>query len=468
MKQKMQEALIKGEYNVFDFYHETGCAQRIARSQLFENFTFLVITLNAVWLAIDADYNNAAMIVDADPVFQIAENLFCLYFSSELVIRFFAFARKCNCVKDFWFVFDFILVFTMVLETWVVTLAMTVLAKDGSGMGNSGGASVLRMFRMAKMGRVARMARILRAVPELVVLLKTIGVASRSVFFFLLFWTIIIYIFGLGLRQVTKGTDAGERYFASVPEAMNSLLLQGIVPAQASFIDDLAEDNYLLWPIIIAFLVLVSITVMNMLIGVLVEVVGVVASTEKEKMLVLGVKHDLTMAMEMQGLSITRPFPQDEFVRVLLHPDMLSVLLNIGVDPVSIVETTEFIYADLEKDAESKGVPSPGLRFEDFIEIVLKMRGKNPATVKDVKELTRVMKAMLAKTEETVRKSVRQLAMDMQNMRQPLDDDDERYATERESFFRGEPSEHPSSAERQSRQRKTFRAKTWSDDPESP
>ena len=59
------------------------------------------------------DSNDAATLVDAQPVFIVVENLFCVYFSVELAIRFAAFRYKRNCMKDSWFVFDSVLVALM-------------------------------------------------------------------------------------------------------------------------------------------------------------------------------------------------------------------------------------------------------------------------------------------------------------------------------------------------------------------
>merc|ERR1719408_40524 len=111
----------------------------------------------------------------------------------------------------------------MILETWIITAIVAISETEGNNA--LGDLSMLRMARMVKLFRMARMARILRMVPELVVLIKTIGVASRSVFFFFIFWLIIIYVFSVLFRQVTKGTDVGDLYFSTVPNAMNTLLL---------------------------------------------------------------------------------------------------------------------------------------------------------------------------------------------------------------------------------------------------
>ena len=77
-----------------DLYKDTGCAQRLARHPYFENSVLCVIFLNAIWMSVDIDNNPAAVLVDAPTIFVVMENFFCLFFTSELLIRFFAFATK--------------------------------------------------------------------------------------------------------------------------------------------------------------------------------------------------------------------------------------------------------------------------------------------------------------------------------------------------------------------------------------
>merc|ERR1719218_356535 len=116
----------------------------------------------------------------------------------------------------------------MILETWVVTI---VIVASGAGSGTSmGNTSVLKLVRLARLTRMARMAKLLRAVPELIILIKGIWVASRSVCFTLILLFLLIYFFAIVLRQITEDTEAGEVYFNSVPEAMLSLLVDGIIP----------------------------------------------------------------------------------------------------------------------------------------------------------------------------------------------------------------------------------------------
>ena len=82
----------------------------------------VVIVVYAIYMSIDMDLNKPEVAGLTNPIFLICEQIFCLYFFLELLIRFLAFERKCNCLKDGWFVFDLTLVILMVAETWVWSL----------------------------------------------------------------------------------------------------------------------------------------------------------------------------------------------------------------------------------------------------------------------------------------------------------------------------------------------------------
>merc|ERR1719424_1246258 len=107
-------------YNVFDCYHETGFIQWIAKHPYFENTTLSIIVINALWISIDTDGNTADTILDAKPVFIVADILFFVYFSLELVVRFLAFNGKCKCFRDGWFVFDSTLVFMYAFDPFML------------------------------------------------------------------------------------------------------------------------------------------------------------------------------------------------------------------------------------------------------------------------------------------------------------------------------------------------------------
>merc|ERR1719159_487672 len=113
------------------------------------------------------------------------------------------------------------LVTLMIFETWVMTIIYLIIGtgNDNSGLGN---ASILRLVRLLRLTRMARMARLLRAMPELMILVKGIFVATRSVFFTLCLLFIVIYVFGIAFTQLVGKWMPAE--FGTVSESMHTLL----------------------------------------------------------------------------------------------------------------------------------------------------------------------------------------------------------------------------------------------------
>ncbi|CAJ1350793.1 unnamed protein product, partial [Effrenium voratum] len=263
-KERARKALLRPQYNVFDHYHTSGFCQSVARHYVFDNLTVTMVALNAVWIAIDIDYNSSAVLTQADTVFQVVEHSFCTYFFLEILIRFGAFAQKRRALVDPWFMFDAVLVLNMVVETWFVPIIILAAGSGGSDFVNI---SFLRMMRMVKLLRLSRISRFIRSVPELVIILKAMGFAARSVMVFFLVWLVIIYVFAVVLRQATQESEVGSVLFPSVPDAMNTLLLDGLLADYSPFIKSMGEHSPFLYVGGLAYVLLVAITVMYMLVG---------------------------------------------------------------------------------------------------------------------------------------------------------------------------------------------------------
>jgi len=81
---------------------------------------------------------------DEAPKF-IGTKIFCIFFCFEWIVRFGAFRRKRDGLKDAWFVFDSVLVTSMVLETWVFTFIVFIMGGGGSAAGGGGNMGILRL-----------------------------------------------------------------------------------------------------------------------------------------------------------------------------------------------------------------------------------------------------------------------------------------------------------------------------------
>ncbi|CAJ1422268.1 unnamed protein product, partial [Effrenium voratum] len=394
-------------YDVKMYYKQSGLFQKIARHPWFENITMFIIGIYAMWMAVDTDLNRAEVILQADAVFFVAEQIFCLYFFVELVIRFLAFKAKRNCLRDAWFVFDFLLVITMVLETWVMT-AVLLVTGAGTSSGLLSNASILRLARLMRLSRLFRMARLLRMVPELLILVKAIAAAMRSVGFTLLLLVIVLYVFGIGFTQLLRGSLVGSDTFPGVFLSMQSLFLHGTLLDSISDLvaDFITQEQYLALALLYAFLILSAITIANMLIGVICEVITAVAAAEKEAIQITWVKETLNRVMGCTDENFDGKLQKSEFFMIAQDKDAVRALKELGVDVFTLIDFADMIFeepGEAKRCVEDAGciefrsseVPKQDagesgeaeLSFADFMEVILQFRGTNMATVKDMVDL---------------------------------------------------------------------------------
>jgi len=386
-KKRIKENMCRPQYDVRNYYRTTGIVQQIARSSWFENMTMAVIAFNAIWIAVDLDYNKEEVLSDAHPVFIVAENFFCAYFSWEWLVRLLAFSRKRNCLRDVWFVFDTILLSGMVLETWVVVLIFLASGAEsgGSGMGN---ASMLRMLRLMRLTRMARMVRLMRAMPELVILVKALVAAIRSVLFTLVLLFLLTYVFAILFRNITDGTDIGDHFFNSIPRSFHRLILDGILIDGTG--DVLADANIAITLLFYMFILFGGVTVMNMLIGVLCEVVSEVATQEHDQLDLCFVRDALVRLVERYRkngeaeVSITK----EEFVELLHNPDAAGALEEVQVDIYELVDVIDTLFAADDGTARI-------LTFPDLVEIMMDHRDTKALTIKDVTDLRKYCRSRL-------------------------------------------------------------------------
>lgn len=410
MKSQARE-LVLVRTSMADHYRKVGWAQAVARSTAFEHTTFALIALNSLWIAVEMDNNNAESLIDAPWWVMVIEQGFCACFFIELVIRLLSFERKRDFWKSGWFVFDMVLVSMMVFETWIIYFIL-LFAGHGNDLDFLKSFSVLRMTKLVRLTRVTNMVRLLRRIPELVVLVKAVSIAGRSVFFVCLLLFFIIYCFAIAFRQLTEGSDMGEQYFRDVPSSMNTLLLEGILPNHARLVRDVSEAMPGLWLLMVFFVLLTSLTVLNMLVGVLVEVVSMVASAEKEGMSVSYISSQLREVISSLGYSQDEFLTKQQFQDILVEHRIADVMSNAGVDSVGLLMLSDVLFEDMHHEGR--------LSYGDFFEIIVSMRGSQPSTAKSQNQMMRVVKKMIRDATTAIvtdlREDVNQLSTEIQEL----------------------------------------------------
>jgi len=361
-------------YNVHNEYWETGIAQKIARSQRFENLTLGVIVINAVWIAIDTDENDAVTLLDARWVFRIADTLFFGYFAVELIIRFAAFQRKKRSLRDPWFVFDSSLVTLYFFDPFVMTFAAAV-----TGGSIDLPTSLLRLFRLF---RLTRLVRMMRSLPELMILVKGMVTASASVSYTLGLLMIVTYIFAIAMAQLSIGTSFREQYFQGVALSMYTLLIYGtFLDSLAGFTDAVREESTICLMMLTVFAIISALTLMNMLVGVLCEVVSAIARTETEALLTEKVHETCCKVLEEIDSNHNNLISFEEMQLLFENKDAQRVFASARVNIYDLVDVAEdFLHRDGKKRQ---------MRVDDFMNMVLDCRASKKATLKDVMVLRR-------------------------------------------------------------------------------
>merc|ERR1712110_437738 len=372
----LQSAKLDEEvYDVANFYFEKGLAHKIARSDGFQNITLAVIVVNAIYLGVDADNNDADNLFDAHWSFIICENLFCVFFTFEWLVRFAAFKRKFNCLKDNWFKFDSCLVFLMVGETWFQPWVMPLLSSGGGSTAPPTGP--LRLLRLL---RLSRLVRLMRSFPELVTIIKGMLAATRAVGSSLFMVSVLIYIFAIVMHMFLEGNpdEDLQEFFGTLPRCMWTLLVNGTLLDEVSSVMNAivhkGEVNTTIAIIFFCIFVLLSaITVMNMLIGILCEVVTQVAAHEKEEAAANIMRQTILLELKKyddgDGMIVW-----DEVAELMADPASVIVLESLGIDIDYLLQLQTMSYE----------IPGAEYSMETLMEQMLMCRRDLPATVKHV------------------------------------------------------------------------------------
>jgi len=373
MKEQLRRNIHCQEMREEDYYTTEGACQRIARKPWFEYLSLAVIAFNACWIGYDLDTNTADALTDADWGHQLMENLFVLYFVVEIGIRLRSFRDLRNIFHVQQFAFDASLVLLMVVETWVMYIIL-LISGGSKFVFKAGSLSVLRILRIT---RVVRLVRLLRALPELMILIKGLAAASRSVAWTMCLLVIIIYVFAVAFRILTRNDPIGAKYFPDLKTSMITLLLPGLLPDNADTVMDIGGGNLFYGIFFMCFILIAAITVMNMLIGVLVESVSAVAAVEKEALNLEYVKSELSSLMKDIDKDEDDRLSRTEIAGILGSPEAMRIISKVGVDVDGLIDVADF-YLFNKKD---------NITFSEFLELVLQLRGNNTTTVRDIVDL---------------------------------------------------------------------------------
>jgi len=353
--------------------------RRFVQSEAFGTFTSLVICLNAVLLAIGLENDTSRMYERFDRQGSSADHapphwidkidqLFCVYFTIELLFRIFVEEFQFFCGKDWiWHSLDTLVVFSCIFESVL----------DFSRDSSRGGRSMTRdnLQRSLRMFRAARIVRVLRQFHALKVTLLSIMASLLPFLWAYVFLGLSIFIFAAVIQQAVINHLAEASvddpavpllrpFFNSFPETLLTLFYSVTGGVDWGEVEEALLAVSLGYGLFfIAYMSIMVLGVLNVITGIFVEATQSSASQDRELVrqadqkktstklrLLTKLFHELDQDNTgVLTLAEFQEYAQTEELRALFtllemdcsHPELIFKLLD--VDENGELEIVEFV-----------------------------------------------------------------------------------------------------------------------------
>lgn len=231
-------------------------------------------------------------------------------------------------------------------------------------------------LRLLRLLRLTRMARLMRSLPELLTMIKGMKASARAVGSSLFMVAMLIYVFAIVLHMALNDDERMDDYFGTLGMCMWTLLVDGTLMDSTGVVLAKLRDNgeftsALALIVFMAFILLSAMTVMNMLIGVLCEVVSTVAQNEKDEAAIRVMKESILVQLKRFDVNNNGCISMEELTDVMQDPQAREVLTSLEVDIGYLMELQLLLYSD--KTSE--------VRIQTIMDLMLASRGDMPTSV---------------------------------------------------------------------------------------
>jgi hypothetical protein len=282
----------------------------------------------------------------------------------------------------------------MITETWILLLVIALVDDSGDVFGGSA------LFRLIRLLRLTRMTRMMRALPELAAMVKGMIAAVRAVSSALMMLILIIYVFSIMMHALVGDEYRLRREFSNIRHGMVTLLISGVLldDVKGVTMKLIAAERPVAIMLFAVFVFLTALTVMNMLIGVLCDVVNRITVEEKELDARRQIKGTLLVMLEGLDIDGSGTLTKKELQEVLHDPVAVGHLNELQVDVQHLLHVTEMLY---DHDDDTEGAIAIPISY--ILHVVLSFRGTRSLTMHDLSKgynyMNWAMKQELAKLE---------------------------------------------------------------------
>ena len=216
----------------------------LKESRIFQFIVVLIIILNAITIGVNT-YNLSLFVRQTIDYIDYSITVF---FVIEILIRFIGEPKKLNFFKSGWNIFD----------TLIVLLSLVPIPNNSS-------------FLLLRLLRVFRVLRLISVVPELKKIIEALLSSVVRVFYVGLLLFIILYIYAT-IGSILFSNDIPERW-GDVGVSMITLFQVLTMSSWEHVMLPLQDVYWWAWIYFFSFIIICGITMLNLLIAILVDVV---------------------------------------------------------------------------------------------------------------------------------------------------------------------------------------------------
>jgi len=169
-------------------------------------------------------------------------------------------------------------------------------------------------------------------------------------------------------------------------------------------VEEIRAADSVLCGVFLAYVFLSALTLTNLMIAVLCHVVDGNSDAEKDRLAVDLVTQKLQSILKRTGGVEDGIITRTEMKQILKDPAAAPALVEVGVDPMSLIDFEEHLFkADVTDEVASCGIP-----FDTFMQGLLELRGSNTATVKDIVSINNHVSKNISLIEDAISENHRE------------------------------------------------------------
>ncbi|OLP96515.1 Sodium channel protein 60E [Symbiodinium microadriaticum] len=395
----------QGSHIEWDLRSEEKALEKLpwTRGRAFSFIVSSIIFLNTVWLGLETDYYDERNYVGQVDPWRIVNYTFVGFFVIELVIRIYS-RSWWPFIADNWNKFDFGLVLLSLMDTFLLEQISD----------SAGSLSSLRVLRVL---RVARVLRLLRFFKPLWLLVIGAVDAMRALLWAWVLISILIYIFAILLTRTVGFAHRGasedvDKYFGNLLYSCFTLFQVMTLEGWPDAARAATDVEPWVWIVFVAFLLITTFSIMNMIVSVIVESTLEAALDQK-----LQAMRDQEYQTTMAAVKVDEVFrradgngdghiTKEELMQALLKPDVRLYLREVGID----ITNAEFIFDVIDYDGSGE------LEYKEFALGLVKARGEAKA------QEVLALQCDLWRRERTLRKELQTVCVTVDSRMRSIDD----------------------------------------------